>query len=61
MTLDTIPRNLWQVTVPNNTNRNRVFTTRDEVRAYRRTLRVEGFTNDRTMRFAIASGTTATL
>ena len=61
MTLNTIPRNLWQVTVPNNTSRTRVFTTRDEVRTYRRTLRTDGITGSSTMRFAIAAGTMATV
>lgn len=61
MTLNTIPKNLWQVTVPNMTKHTRIFTTRQEVRGYRRTLRTDGINNSKTMRFGVTSGTAANL
>jgi hypothetical protein len=61
MTLTSMPRSLWQVTVPSTTTRNRIFTTRDEVRTYRRTLRTEGFGTSTVTRYRVQSGVNATV
>jgi hypothetical protein len=63
MTLTTVPTSIWRVAVTGRANRNftSVFTTRDEARVYRSTLRTSGFSPDQvtTSRYSVSPEVTA--